>query len=97
MNTEEQARELVEQLGVIQVEGRALGLPCPRCGEKRMNPIAVRNSLSRYAKVYICDVCGMDEAMRDMTGQPQIPLSLWGMAKAFDADNTERGENHESV
>lgn len=88
MKTEEQARKLVERLGVMQVEGRALGLPCPRCGEHRMDPIAVHNSLSRYAKVYVCNVCGMDEAMRDMVGQP-LPLSQWGMVKAFDAEETE--------
>lgn len=90
MKTEEQARELVEQLGFMQMAARAFDLPCPRCGENRMNPIAVRNSLSRYAKVYICNQCGMDEAMRDMTGQP-LPLSQWGMVKAFD-DGTEAEE-----
>lgn len=36
---------------------------CPRCGEKAMNEVACRNSLSRYRKgQYICDPCGTDEA-----------------------------------
>lgn len=89
MKTEEQARKLVERLGVMQVEGDGCSaFPCPRCGERRMLHRAVHNSLSRYAKVYVCNVCGMDEAMRDMTGQP-LPLSQWGMVKAFISEEAE--------
>lgn len=82
MKTEEQARELIEKFGIMQTAARVFDSPCPRCGENRMNPIAVRNSLSRYAKVYICDQCGMDEAVRDMAGQP-LPLSQWNAVRAL--------------
>lgn len=91
MKTEEQARGLLEALGKMQVEARVFDLPCPRCGRQNMDPIAVRNALSRYAKVYVCNACGMEEAMRDMAGEPPLPLNLWGMVRAFDDDREAEG------
>ena len=32
--------------------------------------------------VYICDECGMDEALRDMAGTP-LPLAEWAMVRSF--------------
>lgn len=84
MKTEEQAKELLENLGNLQEAGGAVGLPCPRCGCDRMDPLPVRNALSRRATVYICSECGMDEAIRDATGKPPLPLNLWGMVRSFD-------------
>ena len=37
------------------------------------------NSLSRYAHVYICEKCWMDEALREIDRQP-IPLRIWSAA-----------------
>ena len=34
------------------------------------------NSLSRYAEVYICNDCGVDEAMRELNGTV-LPRSDW--------------------
>ena len=34
------------------------------------------NALSRYANVYICEACGMDEALRDAAHAP-MPLTDW--------------------
>ena len=34
------------------------------------------NPLSRYAHVYICEKCWMDEALRELDRQP-IPLRIW--------------------
>lgn len=37
-------------------------MPCPRCGLDTMQYPPVRNALSRLADVYVCPVCGTDEA-----------------------------------
>lgn len=36
---------------------------CPACGEKKLNPVMVRNALSRYKSTYICSDCGTLEAV----------------------------------
>lgn len=41
---------------------------CPRCGINELDPVDVRNSLSRKDnKTYICNKCGEFEATLDMT------------------------------
>lgn len=40
-----------------------------------------RNALSRRADVYVCDACGMQEAMEDMMGS-RTPLTAWAIAVA---------------
>jgi len=62
----------------------AENLTCPRCGRQNMNPVSVRNALSRYADVMVCDECGTDEAMRDFFGSP-LPLTEWAAASWGDA------------
>lgn len=81
MKTIEEAKSLIESLMPMQEAG--CHFPCPRCGHYRMNDKPARNALSRYAKVYICDQCGLDEAMRDFCGQEPIPLHQWSMAVSF--------------
>ena len=51
-------------------------LICPRCGVHELDPVEVRNSLSRHADVYICSTCGTDEGMRDAFGMA-IPYEDW--------------------
>lgn len=85
----EKAKEMLESLGRLQEEGQAGGLPCPRCGHDRMHPNMVRNALSRYAKVYICEQCGMEEALLDYLGKKATPFKEWGMILGFDAANQE--------
>ncbi len=81
INSEAHAKELIESLMPLQEHGDSF--PCPRCGHNSMHTDRVTlNALSRYAHVYICEVCGMDEAVRDMTGDP-LPLSKWSMAVSF--------------
>lgn len=71
------ARIEIEKLLPLQQKGEKF--PCPRCGHDRMHSDSVvLNALSRYATVYICEECGMDEAMRDMFGDP-LPLEEWAM------------------
>lgn len=63
-------------------------LPCPRCGEKTMFHDMAENALSRRADIYICSVCGMEEAINDMRrGRHMEPeeqeeaLLLWAIAE----------------
>lgn len=48
---------------------------CLRCG-RPLHPRLVVNATSRYADVHICEACGMDEALRDMRGDP-LSLAAW--------------------
>lgn len=48
---------------------------CLRCGAQ-LHPHLPINATSRYANVHVCEACGMDEALRDMTGDP-LPLAEW--------------------
>ena len=52
---------------------------CMRCGQKMRYPLA-QNALSRAMDVYVCPECGMDEAIRDATGEI-LPVSEWYVVK----------------
>ena len=60
------------------------GYCCPRCGKARMHPERTHNSLSRHADIYICSVCGMDEAIRAMVGDvlPDEKWACWSDAES---------------
>lgn len=49
---------------------------CLRCGEP-LDMILAHNSLSRFADVYVCSDCGMDEAARSIPGHYALNLSEW--------------------
>lgn len=51
-------------------------MPCPRCGADAMKHPITTNALSRHADLYICDSCGMAEALLDYMGQT-CPLHQW--------------------
>ncbi len=51
-------------------------MPCPRCGKDTMKPALHTNALSRHTDLYVCDQCGMAEAMLDFMNNP-LPLSCW--------------------
>jgi len=53
-------------------------MPCPRCGRNTIKTPLAHNALSRYADLYICDECGMTEAMLDMMRNP-LPMDQWAM------------------
>lgn len=71
------AKRAVDEFAKKQVDGLHI---CPRCGRLTVKERLVTNALSRHADVYICDACGMDEAIRDMKGDP-LPLKDWAIAK----------------
>lgn len=53
---------------------------CPRCGQESMKPVLEHNALSRMVDLYVCDDCGIAEAMLDLMRNP-LPLAQWA---AFD-------------
>ena len=53
----------------------ALNMPCPRCGQHRMEKDMAENALSRYTDIYICSDCGRDEAM--LGASEQMPKEKW--------------------
>ena len=59
---------------------REHNFPCPRCGEWKMNEDPARNALSRRIDVYVCDACGLYEALEDAMGEKQ-PFTSWDIAK----------------
>jgi len=75
--TNEQAATKIAEFAKEQLQGF---FPCPRCGRMVMNEKPTRNALSRYADVYVCDECGMDEAIRDF-GRKPLPLADWSVVK----------------
>lgn len=68
--------EMAEDAKRPAAAGRLL---CLRCGALMRNNVA-ENALSRFVDVYICSRCGMDEAMRDATGNA-LPLREWYAVK----------------
>lgn len=70
-------KKLIEDFASKQKERH---FPCPRCGRMIMHKNPVRNALSRRAQVYVCDACGMEEALEDMAGN-HVPLSSWAICK----------------
>ena len=55
--------------------GAKINRECLRCGRK-MKKHMIDNALSRYADIYICSDCGIDEAIRDTKKDPK-PLLHW--------------------
>ena len=52
---------------------------CLRCG-RILDPQLQKNALSRYVDVYVCENCGIDEAMRDVAHRT-LPLAEWEAVK----------------
>ena len=70
------AKAKVDAFAKVQANGTHF---CPRCGRMSVKDRLHTNALSRHASVYICDACGMDEAIRDWKGAT-IPLKDWAIA-----------------
>ena len=84
------ARVLIAEFSKKQQGGH---FACPRCGKMTMDAeIVTRNALSRRATVYICDSCGMAEAMEDMANS-RTPLTAWAIVAAPGNWRMEEGGN----
>ena len=82
------ARILVAEFSKKQQGGH---FACPRCGKMTMDAESVtRNALSRRATVYICDACGMQEALEDMMDSI-TPLTAWALVAAPENWRMEEG------
>lgn len=90
--TEDVAKQIISRFATKQRGGH---FACPRCGHMTMDAESVtRNALSRRADVYVCDACGMQEALEDMTDS-RTPLSSWIIARnpeLWRADDEEERE-----
>lgn len=58
------------------------------------------NSMSRRFDVYICEFCGLDEAVRDSRREDPLDVHEWGMISGIengdlDAENDEYREKRE--
>ena len=51
---------------------------CPRCGEDRMRMPATYNCLSRQLDIFVCELCGAEEAIYEMNGTP-LPIEYWDL------------------
>ena len=71
------AKTIIDAFAKKQTDGTHL---CPCCGGMRVKDRLHTNALSRHADVYVCDSCGMDEAVRDMAGAT-LPLKDWAIAR----------------
>ncbi len=72
--SDEQIKEALTEFKQMQLDGDLHF--CPRCGEERMRDVPTHNCLSRQADVYVCEVCGAEEAIYAMKGTP-LPLDYW--------------------
>lgn len=96
--------KIIENWAIAQKSGA--WLPCPRCGLLRMKEDLYSNAFSRRANVYVCDSCGMDEAIEDMpysrkadTEFDKLPLEAWFVTRnVFSQSNVVRkGKGFEVV
>lgn len=71
------AKERVDAFAQLQTDGVHF---CPRCGQMSVKDRLHTNALSRHATVYVCDACGIDEAIRDRKGEP-LSLKDWAIAQ----------------
>ena len=68
---------LIKKVEEYAIEQEIGNLPiCPRCGNDSMQSELYHNCLSRRADIYVCENCGMDEAIKDFTGENDN-LSEW--------------------
>lgn len=72
--SDEKIKEALSEFKKMQIDGELHF--CPRCGEERMRDVPTHNCLSRQADVYVCEVCGAEEAIYAMKGTP-LPLDYW--------------------
>ena len=82
IKTETEAKAAIERFAKDQSHGR---YPCPRCGMWTMADNILHNALSRRAHVYVCDACGMREAIEDAMDS-RTPLTAWALIQDADAN-----------
>ena len=79
MNDLEQ-RYFLSRFADLQKDEKLPICRCPRCGLAKMKKPIYTNALSRHADIYVCDLCGIEEALMDMN-HTQLPLEEWYLIK----------------
>ena len=96
--------KIIENWQKVQKSGA--WLPCPRCGKLTMKENLLHNAFSRRADVYICDACGMEEAVEDMPYSKsadikfdKLPLEAWFLVRNVysQSDVVRKGKGFEVV
>ena len=91
-----EANTIISNWSVAQKAGALM--PCPRCGKVAMKSNLYENALSRRADIYICDKCGMEEALEDVPYSQKAnveffkkPLDEWfAVMTVFGEGSAER-------
>jgi len=73
-----EAKAALERFGKVQTPR----ITCPRCGKPTMKEPLHTNALSRYADVYVCDMCGTAEALIAFAGEPP-KLRNWAILETI--------------
>ena len=68
----------VKKFAIQQKNGNTM--ICPRCGKTAMKTNLLHNCLSRRTEIYICENCGMEEALLDFYGTLDL-ISDWYICK----------------
>jgi len=68
----EKFKEIISLCGKYQDDDSFVYSYCFRCGKWKMKAEKIDNSLSRYAKIYICNGCGNSEAFSEF-----VPFKEW--------------------
>lgn len=68
MRSERDCLEIIHAAGKMQPDLNRQR--CPRCGVNLLDKQITHNALSRRAAIYVCNLCGMDEAFREMKREP---------------------------
>lgn len=76
---EEEAKDILEIFAKAQKDGLRI---CPRCGCTLKEKL-VTNAMSRQMDIYICDKCGVAEALEYMEGI-RNPLSKWKFVETME-------------
>lgn len=72
-------KDYIERIKKAQENGCTV---CPRCGRMTMKLPIHTNALSRSADCYVCDACGMQEAICNAAMIPDI-FDDWSVVKAM--------------
>jgi transcription elongation factor Elf1 len=74
--TEHLAKGIIKAVSEMQEKLGVDAFQCPRCGRLRMVPGKHQNAESRYARISICNKCGIDEALREEKSEP-LQITAW--------------------
>lgn len=86
------AKKFIKDFGILQEKNSPkYTYPCPRCGQNSMNDSLYKNALSRKVEVYICDSCGMEEAIIEaFFKEDPKPLTKWSLFLTVDTLATKK-------